>query len=68
VQLGQGYIPAGEVGAALLAGLVQIEGVPHARSAMVEVNGRWESGLVDVLGYVRAVLPLASTSHTMLGS
>ncbi|EGH26589.1 hypothetical protein PSYMO_36086, partial [Pseudomonas amygdali pv. mori str. 301020] len=47
---------------------VVMQRVPDAGVAMIKVNGRWESGLIDVWGNVRIVLPLTRFPHRILVS
>lgn len=45
-----------------------MKGVPNPFVSLIKVNGRWESGLIDVGGDVRIVLPLPCFPHRMSAS
>ncbi len=68
VQLGECHVSRCDIAPALCAGLVVMQRVPDAGVAMIKIDGRWKSGLVDVWGDVRIVLPLTRFPHRILVS
>lgn len=66
VELGEAHVGGGEVRSPLAASFIIMQRVPHAVTTMIEENGRRNGGLVDVLRYVRIMLPLAGSPHRIL--